>query len=140
MLAVCSGDFLQVLELPTPLSEAAPIGLSYDPEWLAILRRTHSCLSLQRHQLPLPPSLFRPNTAAELEWMRARLVAAPHGISIPSNFVPTRPVHDPHARPGAPQPQQIGRILLCQCCLPFRNFSFTIEQLQDVKFRFTCPC
>jgi hypothetical protein len=118
MLAAWSGDFLQVLELPTSLSEADPIGLSYDPEWLAILRRTHNCLSLQRHPLPLSPSLFRSNTADELEWMRARLVAAPHGLTIPSNFVPTRPFHDPHARQGAPQ--QTGRTLLCQSGLFFQ--------------------
>lgn len=44
-------DFLQVLDLPVSddAAAAAPPGLAYDAEWLALLRRTHPMVSLTRY-------------------------------------------------------------------------------------------
>jgi hypothetical protein len=47
----------QVLELP---DAEGPKVFSYDEEWLAILRTTHSLLSLDRKAVPLPGSASLP--------------------------------------------------------------------------------
>ncbi len=51
-------DLVQVVELP---HAQGPKEFAYDEEWLAILRSTHSLLSLQRRPAPLPGAHASPN-------------------------------------------------------------------------------
>ena len=54
--ALESESGLQVLQLP---EAEGPKEFSYDEEWLAILRSTHSLMSLQRRPVPLPGKSFK---------------------------------------------------------------------------------
>ncbi|CAL8465238.1 g4773 [Coccomyxa elongata] len=90
--------FLQVLELP---DAEGPKVFSYDEEWLAILRTTHSLLSLKRKPAPLPGmgALRRGPNPEDVRYVR-EAVAARGGPEVPQNFAPTAPGHDGRMRRG----------------------------------------
>jgi hypothetical protein len=58
-----------VLEFP---NASGPLEFSYDEEWLAILKATHSLMNLQRRPWPMP-ALAAPPTQEQLENVRQRL-------------------------------------------------------------------
>jgi len=74
--------FLQILEVDAPDEDAKY--LSYDPEWLAILRATH-------HHLKFPGELVcpRPNEVDVESHKEAVKSAFPRGFRIPDNWVQT---------------------------------------------------
>ncbi|KAK9802843.1 hypothetical protein WJX73_005943 [Symbiochloris irregularis] len=82
--------FLQVVHFPDAHGAHE---LSYDAEWLAILRGTHGLLSLQRRQYPPIPGMVggRPKregpAQGDLEYVQAQLAA--RGGEVPHNFTPT---------------------------------------------------
>ncbi|KAK9903387.1 hypothetical protein WJX75_004587 [Coccomyxa subellipsoidea] len=90
--------FLQVLELP---DAEGPKVFSYDEEWLAILRTTHSLLSLDRKAVPLPGmgALRRGPNLEDVQYVGEAL-AARGGPEVPHNFMPTAPGHDGRQRRG----------------------------------------
>lgn len=57
--------WLQILQLP---DAEGPKEFSYDQEWLAVLRSTHSLMSLQRRPVSLPGQLL-PNAATEAPYV-----------------------------------------------------------------------
>lgn len=90
-------DFLQLLRLE---GDGSPVQISYDLEWLAVLRSTSHLQSSVRGRLPLDPALvaaasggrdcFTP-TDEEESAVRAR---CPEGsLAVPTNFVPTAPAY-----------------------------------------------
>ncbi|GAB4818925.1 hypothetical protein N2152v2_005971 [Parachlorella kessleri] len=83
-------NFLQVVEFP---EADGPLEFSYDEEWLAILKATHSLVNLQRRPWPVPAQA-PPVTQAQLEDIRQRLQQQ-GGPRVPDNFVPTAPAYDP---------------------------------------------
>ncbi|KAF8060563.1 DBR1 [Scenedesmus sp. PABB004] len=87
-------DFLQVVELEA----RGPLELSYDAEWLAVLRSTHGLMSTSKHAPPLPPDWGgragpAPEDVAHVE----RLLSERGSAAIPHNFAPTAPAFDPVA-------------------------------------------
>ena len=101
--------FLQILDVD-PLSAStmhSPPRLTYDKEWLAILR---IFASYDPHQ-PNPPNLgeaaYRPLIFREEEWVEENLVKQDR-MGIPSNFAITAPVYDGKAigSVGREQPKE----------------------------------
>ncbi|BDA50256.1 Lariat debranching enzyme [Coccomyxa sp. Obi] len=97
--------FLQVVELPDAVG---PKVFSYDEEWLAILRTTHSLLSIKRKPSPLPGmgALRRGPNPEDVQYVR-EAVAARGGPEVPQNFTPTVPGHDGRARRGVMPSQPV---------------------------------
>ncbi|KAL6760061.1 lariat debranching enzyme, C-terminal domain-containing protein [Haematococcus lacustris] len=85
-------DFLQVLELEAE----GPKVFEYDPEWLAILRSTHSQMNLSRQHRPLPYMGTRRMgpSHADMEFVEQAL-AARGNANVPLNFQPTAPAFNP---------------------------------------------
>lgn len=59
----------QVVEFP---DASGPLEFSYDEEWLAILKATHSLMNLQRRPWPMPAVAPAPSEA-EVEAVQRRL-------------------------------------------------------------------
>jgi lariat debranching enzyme len=51
-------DFLQIIEIPA--KRDVKLSLEYDPEWLAILRKTHNLLTTQKNNVNMPYELLYP--------------------------------------------------------------------------------
>lgn len=97
--------FLQFLEID-PISQPhfsahtndTPLQLSYDKEWLAIIRVFASELTLGNSTIPVPPNkgeaYYRPLVAAEEQWVEENLEQ--QGLMlVPENFEITAPPYDP---------------------------------------------
>ncbi len=95
---------LQVLDVEA----SGPLRLTYDLEWLAILRSTYQFMSLERRSVFLPTMNdrgvrydYRP-TPEELADVRARFDSQRAGdLCVPGNFSITAPVYDEAAGPRA---------------------------------------
>jgi lariat debranching enzyme len=88
-------------------SSSSPYRLEYDPEWLAILRKTHrmTCTERRRVDVPQNPTevISAEELAAETEWVISRLKerasqrsddlddSSTSYLTIPPDFVPTVP-------------------------------------------------
>ena len=87
--------FLQILEIEplAPSTPPSPLQLTYDPEWLSILR---VFASHNPHQ-PFPPNLgeaaYQPRIAEQRTWVEEHLVQKDK-LQIPENFELTAPVYD----------------------------------------------
>ncbi|CAL5222243.1 g4577 [Coccomyxa viridis] len=91
-------SFLQILQLP---DAEGPKEFSYDQEWLAVLRSTHSLMSLQRRPVSLPGMGASRNGPSEEDAQYVRqALAARGGPQVPHNFAQTAPGHDGSARRG----------------------------------------
>lgn len=91
-------DFLQVLEVESPAGDDGVNMLSFDPEWLAILRATHHLDDPRapplQPELPHFQRLPRERVAeAEQAMRRGLAVADGEALRIPLNFVPTAFTH-----------------------------------------------
>ena len=53
-------DFLQIIEI-IPTKRDVKLSLEYDPEWLAILRKTHNLLTTQKNNVNMPYELLYPS-------------------------------------------------------------------------------
>jgi lariat debranching enzyme len=78
-------QFLQIIDFP---AATGPKSISYDPEWLAILKATHHLTSL--HPRPPPPPPPERVTQAQIAETQALLG---NNMSIPLNFQQTAPAH-----------------------------------------------
>ena len=103
-----SRDFLQLMEINPHDSSTASSDLStmsYDPEWLAILRVFSSC----DPHLPFPPDegeqVHGSNIQAEETWISENLTQK-NSLVIPNNFQLTAPIHieGEESRVGDEQP------------------------------------
>lgn len=83
-------DFLQIVEFP---DAGGPLEFSYDEEWLAVLRATHSCMSLSRAPVALPAGAPAGVAPQDMQAVRELLAAQPGGARVPNNFSPTAPAH-----------------------------------------------
>ncbi|KAI4259202.1 MAG: hypothetical protein LQ352_000876 [Teloschistes flavicans] len=92
--------FLQLMDVdpisvPSPVKSDTPCRLTYDKEWLAIIRTFSSVDPLTS---PIPPDLgeshYLPLIEAEEAWVDKNLVTA-NQMAIPENFEPTAPSYDP---------------------------------------------
>ncbi|KAF8648408.1 hypothetical protein AX16_006306 [Volvariella volvacea WC 439] len=68
-------EFLEVIDIPAPNEGQNPNGLrptlTFDPEWLAIMRAFNPWFSTRRHQIPFPTEQdARELVRTELEWVR----------------------------------------------------------------------
>ncbi|KAH7622228.1 putative Lariat debranching enzyme [Nannochloris sp. 'desiccata'] len=78
-------QFLQIIDFP---KATGPKTISYDPEWLAILKSTHHLTSL--HPRPPPPPPPERVTQAQIAEIQALLG---NNQTIPLNFQPTAPAY-----------------------------------------------
>ncbi|KAG0426638.1 hypothetical protein HPB47_026260 [Ixodes persulcatus] len=100
-------DFLQVLDVPTPAS--GPAKLSYDAEWLCILRATDHLLHVdaKSHYMPGPGCNERWEfTPSEEEKRELRETVLSGDLRVPASFERTAPPHVPGSErsPGRPRP------------------------------------
>jgi hypothetical protein len=93
--------------------------LEYDPEWLAILRKTHNRTETGRQRVNLP-SQPESVTSEEIAWVRERLgesVVIPENcrMTVPAHTGPTHPIPSHLPRPfqmmGNPQTDRLLEIL-----------------------------
>ncbi|KAJ3013066.1 lariat debranching enzyme [Thoreauomyces humboldtii] len=85
-------DFLQVLEFPD--TEGASMALSYDEEWLAIVRATNDLLSLTKVQAKVPADdEIKTRIDAERAWIKEHVSSRENGLLIPQNFSMTAPAY-----------------------------------------------
>ncbi|KAI8057896.1 DBR1-domain-containing protein [Syncephalis plumigaleata] len=96
-------EFLDIIEIDDNTTESTPI-LSYDPEWLAILRATRSYLSLDYHQpnIPSNDAIYR-KIDQERAWIDANIA----NLQVPHNFTITAPPPTPDEANGPVQTQAV---------------------------------
>ncbi|EEC15191.1 RNA lariat debranching enzyme, putative, partial [Ixodes scapularis] len=100
-------DFLQILDVPTPTS--GPAKLSYDAEWLCVLRATDHLLHVdaKSHYMPGPGCNERWEfTPSEEEKRELREAILSGDLHVPASFERTAPPHVPGSErsPGRPRP------------------------------------
>ncbi|KAK3903880.1 lariat debranching enzyme, C-terminal domain-containing protein [Staphylotrichum tortipilum] len=91
-------QFLQLTSIPTPQPITRPLPLTYDPEWLAILRVFHPTLTIGDPTSVPPPDLgeaaYLPLIQAEEKWVAEHIVSQ-NKLTVPKDFSITAPVHKP---------------------------------------------
>jgi lariat debranching enzyme len=100
--SICANLPTQIIDIPEPegAAEGGPPVLSYDEEWLAVVRATQSLLSLGHAPSPMPPpELLLPAVERERLVVRAYAASRPEGLRIPEDFAPTAPAHAPAEDP-----------------------------------------
>jgi len=93
-------QFLQIIDFPTA---TGPKVISYDPEWLAIIKSTHHMTPL--HPRPPPPPLPERVTHAQIAEIQALLG---NDQSIPLNFQPTAAAYS--AKEDARRPGRMPQV------------------------------
>ena len=102
--------FLTIIDVPASQqgdaidnssSSSSQQQLEYDPEWLAILRKTHSLTSTKAETVTIPDELVTVDDS-DLQWIRERFPS----LEIPHNFVATVPPIPP-GMPVHPLPHQL---------------------------------
>lgn len=83
-------NYLSILHLESKVGRDEAT-LEYDPEWLAIVKKTHGLLQTDRRSVSLPAKL-EDVTAEEISWIEERL-SSRGGKSIPQNFKATVPLY-----------------------------------------------
>ena len=134
-------NFLQLLSINpvAPSSPPAPPSLTYDKEWLSILRVFGS----HDPHLPFPRDLgeevYAPLIAREEEWVEEHLVKQGK-MTVPKNFKITAPVYDGKAigSVGREQPREYTNPQTRQFCemlgIP-NHFEATEEQREEMRTR-----
>jgi len=88
-------QYLSIVHIPVKERES-DAKLEYDPEWLAVLRKTHELTKVTEERAVLPPVEENLITPDDVEWVRQKLGPS---LAIPENFERTAPAHA-----GAPFP------------------------------------
>ncbi|XP_006816795.1 lariat debranching enzyme B-like [Saccoglossus kowalevskii] len=91
-------DFLQVVDI----DNCEPLELSYDAEWLAILKSTNHLLSTTEHasNMPFPGLPARWDFTVTEEELSTVRELFNEDLKIPLNFTKTVPVYDPSLTPN----------------------------------------
>ena len=93
--------YLSILHVETPDEPRSGAALEFDPEWLAVLRKTHHLNSTQQRNVPLPDHLVEVSKE-DIEWVEERLKDknSRHGAEsasrctvISTEFLPTVPFY-----------------------------------------------
>lgn len=138
--------FLQILSVNplNPSTPPAPLCLSYDKEWLAILR---VFASHDPHE-PNPPNqgeaAYAPLIAKEEEWVEENIVKqnasdTPGTLAIPNSFELTAPIYDGKAigNVGREQPREYSNPqtrLFCEM-LGIKNWFHDSEEVREERRR-----
>lgn len=102
--------FLQLVDIPTDEMATDPPTLSYDLDWLAILRSTKHLIDVKSttNYMPGPGSPYRFNFTPTEEEKASVVEALSHNLVVPLNFVRTAEPYNPqqpqspyHAQPKA---------------------------------------
>lgn len=100
-------QYLSILHIERESSSKEDLRLEFDPEWLAILRKTHKLNCTERKRVDIPEALEE-ITKDEIQWVVDRLKEknsqdGQNGFfTIPTCFQPTVPLYsDPLFRSGA---------------------------------------
>lgn len=138
--------FLQILSIDplTPSTPATPLHLTYDKEWLAILR---VFASHDPHE-PNPPNLgeaaYAPLVAKEEQWVEENIIKgdsldASEALVIPSNFEITAPIYDGKAigSVGRQQPREYSNPQTQAFCemLGIENWLHDSEEVREERRR-----
>ncbi|KAG8904700.1 hypothetical protein FRC01_008635, partial [Tulasnella sp. 417] len=87
-------DYLEIIDYPAPLSND-PLKLTFDAEWLGIVRATHQYLSRTKRQKWLPQEhVLRPLIEKNIRWVKEN-VGASKDITEVQAFAATSPGPDP---------------------------------------------
>ena len=103
-------DFLQVIHFPKAVRETTPSGarlkMSYDMEWLAILRAAEPYRSISRQQprLPCVYNVMKAHVKEELAWVKGKAADDSAFLEVPDNFEVSLEAHVPGKRLAAVQP------------------------------------
>lgn len=100
--------FLDVVSFP---EATGPRVLTYDLEWLAILRATHQYLncSMATTVLPKGPEREHRNVEKELQELTARFAGKENALAVPLNFAMTVEPHRSSVDPRTERPTWAGR-------------------------------
>ncbi|KAG8906010.1 hypothetical protein FRC01_008169 [Tulasnella sp. 417] len=99
-------DYLEIIDFPAPLTNDPP-RLTFDVEWLGIVRATHQYFSRTKTQHPLPPdNVLRLRIAENIRWVKEN-VGESKDITEIQAFATTSPGPDP-AFVGDSYPQPIS--------------------------------
>jgi len=82
--AVERRPWLEVVDFPNETEDAV---LSYDPEWLGILRATSSFISFSDSNMKLPKSFEREKVLKEVQWVKENIPK--EKLVVPFNFIRT---------------------------------------------------
>jgi lariat debranching enzyme len=106
--------FLQLMEIPPPETDTdatphgegnlnRPLKLTYDPEWLSILRTFHPLLKIGDRTATTPPDEGEAHYLSLIEeqrkWVDEHIASDPAKLVVPENFTVTAPVHRPGIDP-----------------------------------------
>lgn len=100
-------QYLSILNVPTDIPRQEAV-LEYDPDWLAILRKTHDLTNTERQNVTVPDELIE-LTDADIEWVENRIKeqSPSSDLSIPENFSATVPEQSHPMFQGHPPPMPI---------------------------------
>ena len=121
---------LQIVEFP---DAEGPLEFSYDEEWLAVLRATHSRMSLSRAPVTLPAGAPAGVAPQDVQAVRELLAAQPGGARVPDNFAPTAPAHAAGAleRMQGTMPRVAVRNPQTEALLALLGLSYNLDQSQQ---------
>ena len=100
--------YLSIMHMPTLVAskEDGVHRLEYDPEWLAIVRKTHNMTCLEKRSVTVPLEIATVSDE-EINWVVTQIHKQQEGLEIPKNFCQTVPSYfDPmfHQRNCPPFP------------------------------------
>jgi hypothetical protein len=111
-------QYLSIVHVTTPMAKEEA-RLEYDPEWLAIVRKTHRMTCVQKKIVHMPEETIIVSDE-EINWIVERLVERQNDLKIPENFARTVPIYSdsmfqgycrPFQRMGNPQTDELLSIL-----------------------------
>lgn len=115
-------QFLQVIDVPA----TGPKVLEYDPEWLALVKKANSSMSLtHRPSTCFNAQSWKPSEE-EVSAMEARCISRYGSLRVPENFVITAPPHPQNSTNRAAvedNPQTVEFCDLCEIPLPYHSAS-----------------
>eukprot|EP00980_Cylindrotheca_fusiformis_P028690 scaffold22638_cov138-Cylindrotheca_fusiformis.AAC.2 len=82
-------QYLSIVNIPKPSDEEAG-RLEYDPEWLAIVRKTSHLTSTKKRRVKVPSERTRASKD-EIDWVVRRITKENGDLRIPDNFCQTVP-------------------------------------------------
>jgi lariat debranching enzyme len=84
-------QYLSVINLPKPSGKEAA-RLEYDPEWLAIVRKTNHLTFVGKRRVQVPSETTRLSND-DIDWVVRRITEQHGDLTIPENFCQTVPIY-----------------------------------------------